>query len=556
MEGNVFSPDPLSGQLLQVARDGLFLIDLQGRIRFTNQAAQRIVGYTGQEMEGRPIHDLLHVPPEPSESEAGAHCPACAALAAESPSRRRTDLFRRKDGTVFPAEYDAAPFRQGERRVGTVLALRDVTAEVRQRQEVERLFAIIDETPAFISTCDADGNITYFNKTGRAWLNLPANGPFPRWRLAPASRELAARAAEHGIWKGERDDFLQGRPRVKTGRSVLQTVMAHKNDRGQVEFFSTIAIDVSDRKKLEQDRLRLLTTIEETPVFVGICDKDGTFHYWNKAARRMLGVSPHAAPASLRLHDVHPPWAAAIVMEEGMPAAARSGAWEGETAVLGADGKEIPVLHVITAHKGSDGAVAYYSTIMKDISDRKQMEARLDYMASHDPLTGVLNRVRFQEQLQRELERARRGLASGALLYLDLDNFKQINDRFGHLAGDETLKRITTALQKQLGEGALLARVGGDEFAVLLPGATAEDAWALARRLLAALESVSLGFPEAGIPLRASIGIATYPDQGTTVQELLSRSDASMYAVKRKGGHRVGLYDAGHDDFNSGGSGC
>src|SRR5690606_12925950 len=129
---------------------------------------------------------------------------------------------------------------------------------------------------------------------------------------------------------------------------------------------------------------------------------------------------------------------------------------------------------------------------------------------------------------------------------------KQINDRFGHLAGDETLKRITTALQKQLGEGALLARVGGDEFAVLLPGATAEDAWALARRLLAALESVSLGFPEAGIPLRASIGIATYPDQGTTVQELLSRSDASMYAVKRKGGHRVGLQGAGRCVLRSG----
>lgn len=547
MEGNVFSPDPLSAQLLEVARDGLFLIDLQGRIRFANKAAQRIVGYTAEEMDGQLIHDLLHVLHDDGGSDAHRPCPACAALQADSPSRRRTDTFRRKDGTVFPVEYDAAPFRRGEERIGTVLALRDATAEMRQRAEVERLFAIIDETPVFISTCDADGNITYFNKTGREWLNLPPNGPFPKWKLAPASRKLAERAAEHGIWKGERVDFLRGRPGVTTGRNALQTVVAHKNDAGEVEFFSTIAVDITERKRLERERLRLLTIIEETPVFVGICDPEGAFLYYNKAARRMLGVPPHQEPPSLRIHDVHPQWALDIVLQEGMPTAAGTGAWEGETAILQGDGQEVPVLHVITAHKSLDGSVAYYSAIMKDISERKQVEERLDYLASHDPLTGVVNRVRFQERLQEELERARHGLASGALLYLDMDNFKAINDRFGHLAGDAALQRITAVLKAHLGDDAILARLGGDEFAVLLPGADAQDAQALAQRLLALLETVSPGLPGEGVSLRASIGIATYPDQATTVQELLSRSDASMYAVKRQGGHRVGLYGSGQE---------
>lgn len=167
------------------------------------------------------------------------------------------------------------------------------------------------------------------------------------------------------------------------------------------------------------------------------------------------------------------------------------------------------------------------------------MEDELRYEATHDALTGAMNRARFEERLQNELALAAHSGEAGAVLLIDLDEFKEVNDTFGHHAGDVVLQNTVQALRRHLRHTDTLARIGGDEFAIVLPQTPRGQAEQIAGRLLQALydEVVSVG--ENSIRVHASIGIAAYPADAATVKDLLIKADDAMYAAKREGGHRL-----------------
>ena len=163
------------------------------------------------------------------------------------------------------------------------------------------------------------------------------------------------------------------------------------------------------------------------------------------------------------------------------------------------------------------------------VEERVEGEARLRHMADHDALTGLFNRRRFEEELERHIAHGRRYGMSGALLMLDLDGFKQVNDNHGHRIGDRVLTAVAAVLRQRLRESDVIARFGGDEFAVLMPVGGATRARELAKLLATAVHS-DVGTP-AG-PLSASVGIAVL-DESSTPDDLLSRADDAMYAEKR-----------------------
>lgn len=267
--------------------------------------------------------------------------------------------------------------------------------------------------------------------------------------------------------------------------------------------------------------------------------------FTHRSARRTLGIGDDESVSDLTIRDMHPQWAARIVLNEALAAAAKDGVWEGETAFMSRSDEEVPTLQVILAHKDTEGEVEYYSTIAHDITDRKRMEDWLTYLATHDPLTGVLNRSSFQQKLHDAVGQSKQDGSSGALLYLDLDDFKDINDSFGHQAGDEILQHITQVFRENLRPSDEIARIGGDEFAILLPNAEPANAQAIARRLLTQLGEESVTYDGQTIRLRASIGMATYPDDADTVKDLLINADLSMYAAKREGGHQIVVCETG-----------
>lgn len=181
------------------------------------------------------------------------------------------------------------------------------------------------------------------------------------------------------------------------------------------------------------------------------------------------------------------------------------------------------------------GAPAGTQWIVRDIAERKRFEEQLVHMANHDYLTGLFNRQFFESALDLELAESRRTSGGGAILWLDVDDFKEVNDTLGHRAGDEVLVGLATRLKSEVRESTILSRLGGDEFAVLMPGIGVEEAEQVAERLLTRINSQTYSATGRSVRLSASIGVVMYPDHGTTPAELLANADVAMYLAKASG---------------------
>ena len=193
--------------------------------------------------------------------------------------------------------------------------------------------------------------------------------------------------------------------------------------------------------------------------------------------------------------------------------------------------------------RDSDGEAQMRLLQMLDISERKRFEGQLQHLADHDPLTGLINRRRFEEELERELTAAKRYDRAGAVLVLDLDNFKYVNDTHGHSAGDELIVSVSALLRRRLRESDTLSRIGGDEFAVILPDCSARQAEIAADGLLGTLRGAMLEQHRGGRS-SASIGVAPYDGScQVTGEELLVEADVAMYEAKERGRDRVEVFE-------------
>jgi len=220
----------------------------------------------------------------------------------------------------------------------------------------------------------------------------------------------------------------------------------------------------------------------------------------------------------------------------------RDGVWTIEVPFGRSGHDTVPVELRGTALVDDAGGVVGTQWIVRDMTERKKFEQQLLHMASHDHLTGLRNRRSFEQALELRLAEMRRGKGQGAIVWLDLDDFKEVNDTLGHRAGDEVLVMLAEQLNKQVRESNMLARLGGDEFAILLAEVTEEEAETAAARILSAINSFTYVIEGRSIRLSASVGVVTYPGHGTTVEELLANADLAMYHAKDSGRSRVHVH--------------
>src|SRR5581483_8243855 len=222
--------------------------------------------------------------------------------------------------------------------------------------------------------------------------------------------------------------------RTKSGEHYYEekTITPLKDAAGAITHYVSTGKDITSRIAADEERKRLVAILEATTDFVAIATVEGEIIYLNRSGRRCLGRSETEKLSGLMLSEIYPEWARALVMGEGIPTAIRNGVWHGETAVLNRGGDEIPISQLFLAHRTPDGKVAFFSTIARDISDRKAQTAGLEYRATHDPLTTLPNRALFFDRLRYTLLAAQREKSSFALFIVDLDRFKEINDAHGH----------------------------------------------------------------------------------------------------------------------------
>ncbi|EAR60329.1 EAL domain-containing protein [Neptuniibacter caesariensis] len=293
--------------------------------------------------------------------------------------------------------------------------------------------------------------------------------------------------------------------------------------------------DVTERINYE-DRLRQAAAVfGSTNEGVMITDVDGQIQMVNEAFCSLTGYGKDEVigqPAKILQSGRH----SAEFYHEMWESINDVGSWQGEIWNRRKDGTTYPEWLSISAVKDDDNRVNHYVGVFSDISQLKESEQKLNHLAHHDMLTGLPNRLMLQTRLDQALAQARRKNTSLALLLLDLDRFKDVNDSFGHSAGDELLKQVASILKEGLREVDLVCRMGGDEFAILLEDIQhPEDAGKVASKvtsLLAKSWNISNGYE---VAIGGSVGISLFPEQSGDSQALLQHADAALYRAKSEG---------------------
>lgn len=265
---------------------------------------------------------------------------------------------------------------------------------------------------------------------------------------------------------------------------------------------------------------------------IAITDADQHLLDVNPAFTRLLGYPPETVQGQALMALVA---ASPETLNPGSEALARGDAWQGEIRYRRADGSTLTALQTISTVRDEHGQPRRHIHIFNDITAQKAAEAEVQHRALHDELTGLPNRLHLEQHLAQGLRLARREETGLAVLFLDLDHFKEVNDSLGHAAGDDLLRAVTQRLRAALREADFLARLGGDEFVtVLLPLDDDRGAIRVADKLIGAL-TAPFALDGHEIRIGVSVGIACYPEDGDDGPELLEAADAAMYRAKQAG---------------------
>ncbi|MFO1336829.1 MAG: diguanylate cyclase [Burkholderiaceae bacterium] len=294
-------------------------------------------------------------------------------------------------------------------------------------------------------------------------------------------------------------------------------------------------------QRLQADAHALQASLDNIPAPIFAKDAQGIYTGCNQAFVDYLGL-PRDRILGKTVYDVAPPHLAAVYDQADRQLLASGGRQVYEAQVKWADGSLRDVIFHKAVFRDRQGDVAGQAGAIFDITDRKRLEHGLRELAQTDPLTGLLNRRCFIERASVALMEARTLRAPLAVLLFDIDHFKQINDTFGHAAGDAMLCHLARLTRQQLRGGDLFARIGGDEFAVLLTGAG--DARAVAARLPQCVAAAPLAYEGRELACAISLGAAVVIADEHDIDSALRQADAALYQAKRQGRGRAVVFDS------------
>ncbi|MEO6444888.1 MAG: PAS domain S-box protein [Gemmatimonadaceae bacterium] len=506
--------------------DAVVITDGAGRTEWVNTAFTTLNGYALEEIVGRTPGELLHGP------ETDPEVPGeIAAALSRGEGWHGEVLNYRKDGSAFWVEQNITPSIDATGHITHFVSVaRDISS---RRNEARRMFqlsaamaasvdgiALVDSFQEFRFANDAFARLVGFESgdalVGKSWRVLYDADALRRY-----DHEVVPSLFRHDRWRGETV------ARRRDGTLFPQELSLSLLNGGSMV---VVARDITDRKAAEAEQARLTAILEATPDLIAISSVSGDVPYLNVAGRAMVGCG---AEERLTVEALYPEWALTIVQHEGIPFAVAHGAWSGETALKTRDGREIPVSQVLIAHKNGRGEVEHLSTIMRDITERKEAEESLKQLSICDQLTGLYNRRGFFMLAQQHLNVARTLPGHSILFYLDINDLKPINDTFGHHAGDDAIRDAADILRETFRDSDIVGRLGGDEFVALAVNCLDASGEVLLQRL----EQNVVAYNARGArqyALTLSRGMARFdPSRPRNLQQLLEEADARLYEHKR-----------------------
>ncbi|MDH5355926.1 MAG: PAS domain S-box protein, partial [Gammaproteobacteria bacterium] len=436
---------------------------------------------------------------------------------------------------------------EGYRGTGTDVTDQKKVTDALQR-ETTRIQGIVDNVMNGIVTINEQGIIESFNPAAEKMFGYPA-----------------AEVIGHNVNilmlepdKGRHDSYIQNY--VRTGKGNVcgigsREVMAQRRDGGvfQLElvvsemhigecpFFIGVLVDITQRKLVEEKLRKLSRAVEYSSSAVIITDTYSKIEYINPKFTEITGYSwDEAIGESPRiLKSGHTSDAA---YQELKRTIASDGEWKGELHNRKKDGSLYWARNSISGVKDDSGVITHYISIHEDVTREMELKHQISYQASHDDLTGLISRSEFERRAERLLLTTQQDKSDHALCFMDLDQFKIINDTCGHVAGDELLRQLSQVLRSVVRQRDTLARLGGDEFGVLIEHCSLEQAQRVADTLRQAIEKFQFSWE--GQPFRVGVSIGLVKINKTTpnLTELLKQADAACYMAKDLGRNRIHTY--------------
>jgi diguanylate cyclase (GGDEF)-like protein/PAS domain S-box-containing protein len=461
----------------------------------------------------------------------------------------------KKDGSVFWAHLAGATTKDESGATVCRVVMSDIierkSMEEKLRSEEQRFRALAEQSSDIIVLVNREGIITYENPAVERYLGLKAEeriGVSIFERIHPDDLKLSIdtfNTLSRDI--NAPDPHFEIRLRNRNGSwhtfELVGSKMIHEN---VVEYVILNLRDITERKQAESQREAALEALRQSEekyrsiletIQEGYFEVDfaGNFTFFNDSLCRNLGYSKEELMGMNNRQYTDKEHSKKLfqtfnkVYNTGEPTERFD--WQ----IIRKDGTKRYVESSVSLQKDSSGKPAGFRGIVRDVTERKQIEQQLNHIATHDTLTGLPNRMLFIDRLGVALAQSKRNRHKLAVMMLDLDNFKNVNDTLGHMVGDQLLKEVGYRLSGLLRQNDTVARLGGDEFIVLLSDLERmEDVIQVAKKILKAFHQPFV-CDNHKLTSNTSIGIAIYPDDGEDIDSLLKKSDMAMYFVKTHG---------------------
>ena len=534
-------------QAIEQTPTTVVITDLDGAIEYANQHFFELTGYLPDEVLGQNPRILKSGLTDPQ-----LYSELWETVLAGEPWRGEL-CNRYKNGDLHWERVLICPIRDRAGEISRLMAIKENISAEKEIEEAlalahSRQRALLDSFPFSIWLKDCNGRF------------LAANKRLAELNGFDSPEELVGQMASEFCEQGYISDCLISDQQViESGQPILierqsefegqprwleiykAPIFDHQNSVTGTVGFSR---DISERKDAEAKMRESAAIIEAASEGIILTELDGTVLMVNPAFTQITGYHPEdivgKTPAVLSSgrHDKD-------FFREMFTALAEKGRWEGEIWNRRKDGGIYLHWQTVACIRDGDGVPSRYLALFNDVTERRQAEDEIRFRANYDILTQLPNRALLTDRLQQAMAQSRRNESMLALLFLDLDHFKRVNDTLGHGAGDQLLQEVAERLKGVVRESDTVARLGGDEFVLLLPDQTSADASGdIAQKVIQAVEQ-PLVIDGQTVQVGASIGITIYPKDGRGVTALFRNADLAMYRAKEAGRHTWRYYEDG-----------